>query len=349
MKHYEKEAFIKTFSIFFLSLTLLTSIVAYFYYSEQKHIMEEQIFSEMKEFTYDFQSKKFDVDVIAYRHDVDRLNLQPCVEGMCAYFSIPTSKNNMFKVILSHENYHAKKNTIIFKVFVVYSFILGFIFLFSLLYSFYALYPLKKALDILESFLKDMIHDLNTPVTSILLNTKAMAKSHACDALERIELAAQTIASLYRNLEVLHQGFIPHKHDVDLKELLHVRAKLYQKLYPHLSFVFNTHAYIVSSDSDSIARIFDNLISNACKYNKKKGTVTLCNQNNIVTISDTGVGIKQCERIFERYYKEHPKGLGLGLNIVQSLCQLLGIHISVTSQLEQGTTITLVFPTKENA
>jgi len=347
LKKYEQEAFVKTFSIFFLSLSLLTSIVAYFYYSEQKHIMEEQIFSAMKEFTYDFQSKKFDVDVIAYRHDVDELNLQPCVEGMCAYFRIPTSEANMFKVILSHEDYHVKKDAIIFKVLLVYSLILCLIALFSLFYSFYALYPLKKALDLLESFLKDMIHDLNTPVTSILLNTHAMAKTHACDALERIELAAKTIASLYRNLEVLHQGFIPHKCDVDIKELLHVRAKLYQKLYPQLTFVFHTHSYTVSSDSDSIARIFDNLISNACKYNQKKGTVTLSNQANIVTISDTGIGIKQCDRIFERYYKEHEKGLGLGLNIVQSLCHLLDIHITVSSQIDHGTTITLIFPLKE--
>jgi len=349
LKKYEKEALFKTFGIFFVTLMLLTTLVASFYYSEQKHIMEEQIFSQMKAFTYDFQGTTFDVDVIPYDKSVDELNLQPCDRGMCGYFALPSTKNSMFKVIMPHEEYNAQIHTLFNKVLLIYSILLCAIIAFSLLYSFYALYPLKHALYLLESFLKDMIHDLNTPVTSILLNTKSMAKTAPSEALERIELAAKTIASLYRNLEVLHQGFIPKKSEVDLEKLLHVRAKLYQKLYPKLTFIFETEPYIIHSDPDSIARIFDNLISNACKYNRKNGSVKLSNLENVVTISDTGIGIKNCTLVYERYYKESEKGLGLGLNIVKTLCDSLAIHITLESNAEMGTSITLLFSKEEKA
>ena len=349
MKKYEKEAFFKTFGIFFATLMLLTTLVAYFYYNEQKHIMEEQIFSEMRSFTYDFQNYTFDMDVIPYDSSVDELNLQPCDRGMCGYFTIPSAKNSMFKVIMPSQHYEAQLHALFNKVLVILSLLLCAIIAFSLLYSFYALYPLKHALNLLESFLKDMIHDLNTPVTSILLNTKAIAKSAPSEALERIELAAKTIASLHRNLESLHQGFIPKKSEVDLETLLHVRAKLYQKLYPKLTFIFKTEPCVIHSDPDSIARIFDNLISNACKYNRKNGSITLSNVGNRVNISDTGIGIKNCTLVYERYYKESEKGLGLGLNIVKTLCDSLAIQITLESNPDTGTSITLLFVPEEKA
>lgn len=348
MKKYEKEAFLKTFGIFFLSLALFSGIVSYFYYKEQKHILGEFIFSQMREFTYSFQGSPFELDVVPYDATVDQLNLIPCQEGMCGYFTIPRSKQSMFKVILPYDQYVEHENGIVYKVLLLYMGVLAAIFVFALFYSFYALYPLKKALDLLEGFLKDVIHDLNAPITSILLNTKALAKRRSDEALERIELAARTIASLYRNLESLQKGFIAQKNEIDLAKLLHTRAKPYQKLYPHLNFVFQTHSYTLISDEDAVARIFDNLISNACKYNRKNGSVELCNRENTVSICDTGIGIRDTKRVFERYYKEQNKGLGLGLHIVHSLCRLLEIDIELQSTPQKGTCVRLTFGVKES-
>jgi len=65
LKTYERESFVKTFGIFFLSLALLLSLATYGYYKEQKHAIDEQIFAQMKAFTYDFKSKAFEVDVVS--------------------------------------------------------------------------------------------------------------------------------------------------------------------------------------------------------------------------------------------------------------------------------------------
>lgn len=347
MKAYERESFIKTFGIFFLSLVLFTSLVAYFYDKEQTHSMDEQIFTRMKAFTYDFKALDFSVDVVPYTPDVDEFNIEPCDEGVCGYFRIESAQQSMFKVILSKQVYERMRQEVLHKVLVLYALVVIAIFAFALFYSFYALYPLKKALSMMEEFLKDVVHDLNTPVTSILLNVKALKKKSSSEELERIELGAKTIASLYHNLEVLHRGFVPQKSKIELETLLHVRASTYQKLYSNLTFSFQTHPYTIYSDYDALSRILDNVISNACKYNHKKGSITLSNENNIIRIQDTGVGIKRCDAVFERYYKESARGLGLGLHIVKTLCDALGIAIHIQSEEGIGTTVRLSCPKGE--
>jgi len=54
-------------------------------------------------------------------------------------------------------------------------------------------------------------------------------------------------------------------------------------------------------------------------------------------------GIKYPNKIFDRFYKEHELGLGIGLHIVKNLCDELGIKIKVQSKIDQGTTFILIF------
>lgn len=344
MKRYEKEAFLKTFGIFFISLLSFATILASFYYNEQKHIMEEQIFIEMKAFTYGFKSSSFKVDIVSKNENIDEFNLQPCAEGMCGYFALPNTTNSFFKVILPQEKFDELLHAIFLKVTFLYMLVFFFILLFALFYSFYALHPLKKALHLLEEFLKDLIHDLNTPVTSILLNTQWLAKQNPSEALERIELGAKTISSLHKNLEAMHNGFIQNYETIELSNFLHVRANPFQKLYPHLNFHFHLSPCNLYCDVDALSRIVDNLLSNACKYNIKKGHITLTNGAMSLSIQDTGVGIKNTNCVFDRYYKESPRGLGIGLHIVKKYCDALHIKITLESKLGVGTKVYLEFP-----
>jgi len=53
-------------------------------------------------------------------------------------------------------------------------------------------------------------------------------------------------------------------------------------------------------------------------------------------IEDTGKGIKNPKKVFERFYKEQERGIGIGLHIVKKLCDELGIAISLTSKVGEG-------------
>ena len=102
--------------------------------------------------------------------------------------------------------------------------------------------------------------------------------------------------------------------------------------------------------------ILYNLCDNAVKYNKENGSVTVSIQKTDgktqLCVADTGIGIPAAdrERVFERFYrvdKSHSKdvgGTGLGLAIVKHGCALHHAAISLISQPDCGTIVTLTFP-----
>ena len=85
----------------------------------------------------------------------------------------------------------------------------------------------------------------------------------------------------------------------------------------------------------------DNLLSNAGKYNSANGEVNIVLQGSILTIQDTGKGIKKPSKVFDRYYKEQDRGIGIGLHIVKKLCDELTIPINIQSKKNAGTKIGL--------
>ncbi len=96
-----------------------------------------------------------------------------------------------------------------------------------------------------------------------------------------------------------------------------------------------------------------NIITNAIKYNIENGKITIhgikSNNNFILTISDTGLGIAkdQIPFIFDRFKRFRPaddKSYGLGLPIVKSIAEFHGIEIHAESEVNTGTTFILCFP-----
>ena len=104
-----------------------------------------------------------------------------------------------------------------------------------------------------------------------------------------------------------------------------------------------------------VSAIVFNLVSNAVKYNKPGGSVSIrveeAEKQVLLIVSDTGIGIPEehRERIFERFYrvdKSHSKevgGTGLGLSIVKHAALILGAEIQLDSTTGKGTTVTVVF------
>jgi two-component system OmpR family sensor kinase len=101
--------------------------------------------------------------------------------------------------------------------------------------------------------------------------------------------------------------------------------------------------FMVMSNKDLLTRIFDNLLTNASKYNKPNGSVIVMVSNYHITIQDTGKGIKDVKKVLQRYYREQERGLGLGLHIVQKLTQELNIELQITSEVKVGTAVSLRF------
>lgn len=112
----------------------------------------------------------------------------------------------------------------------------------------------------------------------------------------------------------------------------------------------------VQGDHQQLGLMIRNLLDNAIRYTPERGAVTLsvsANRNDaVLSVSDTGMGIplKAQARVFERFYrvdKDRSRdrgGTGLGLSIVKHVVELHGGHVSLDSELGEGSTFTVRLP-----
>jgi len=212
----------------------------------------------------------------------------------------------------------------------------------SILFSLYALYPFKKYLKLTDEFIKDILHDFNTPISTIRLNTSLLKSKLNNKNLQRIEGGVETILNLQNNLKEYLENDIKQSEKFNLKEIVTQRILYMQGVFPHTHFNTNLENKTLYCYKDGFIRIIDNILSNACKYNKKDGSVTVSlKENMILEIQDTGSGIKNPRKIFNRFYKETSRGLGIGLHLVKKLSKKMDISLHVDSQVGIGTTFKL--------
>ncbi len=321
------------------------SIIAYFYYKEQKQILNNKILLEMREFNYNFKNKEFKIDIIDPAEDKKYfiLYVEP-LDSVYTLFPISNIDEKILKVIYPFTKYEEQINSIKYKISLFYFLAAIFFILFSLGFSYYSLYPMRKAFSILDEFFKDIIHDLNTPVTAILLNSRLLGKKGSNEEIEKIVISAKRISELYKNFELISDNFVKKdKELLNLKPLIEERVEYFKKIYPLIKFELELEKREKNLDKNSFIRIIDNIISNSCKYNKTEGKVSIVLDKETLVIEDTGIGIKQPERVFERYYKETSRGIGIGMNIVKKLCEENNMGVRVLSKPGEGTKVVLTF------
>ncbi len=296
----------------------------------------------MREYNFNFKGKKFDATIVNNDTDKKVDILYTNKKEVYALFRISATKNKLLKIFYPLEKYKKDIESVKFKILIYYATILFLLLLLSFFYAFYALKPMKKAIDLIEEFLKDVIHDINTPVATILLNTRFLKTKDNSEELDRIEISAKRILSLYKNFEVQIKGFHPEITQVNPYEIISERVEYFKKLYPEIAIKVSGDKFVFKSDKDAFIRIIDNIISNACKYSSQNSPyIDIVVKKGEIIIKDNGIGIENIDKIFDRFYKENERGLGIGLNIVKKLCKELNISIDIESKKNKGTIVKL--------
>ena len=211
--------------------------------------------------------------------------------------------------------------------------------------------PIQAKRVQLDNFIKDSTHELNTPITALMLSLDA-PKLDTPKNLERIRLSAKRVSEIHKDLSYLMLEE-PKERVVEelflneiIKEELTYLTLLAEKRKVSLTLVEEDEIYF-KIDKESFVRLFHNLVTNAIKYNKIGGKIEVKLLKNRLIISDTGVGIakKKQSAIYERFYRatEQVGGFGLGLNIVHKVCTAYGIGIEFESKEGEGTVFVLGF------
>jgi len=357
----EIKSFLRNFILFFITLELLTGVIFYREYQNEVKNLEQTLSYNMdicnfntddnryacSEYTIEFFNAKKQTYTIKFldKHKEKINTIYKKNNQFYKYYTIPYVPELYLKISYPNLLYQIKISDFKNRRLQEFIFSTFGVLILTLLFSFYSLSPLHHAFKLTQEFVKDILHDFNTPISSLLLNVKTLPKTkESYDKINRIEQSLNTILSLQDNLKsYIKQQPKESNEEFDLLKLIEERVEPLKVLYSQLTFTVQGESFLLYSNRASISRILDNLLINASKYNKPNGEVSIQIKKDIIIISDTGKGIKYANKIFDRFYKEHERGLGIGLHIVKNLCDELGIKIKVQSKVDQGTTFVLLF------
>ncbi len=328
--------------IFLILLEVLLAINFWHEFQEKKVEIEQKIQIEMKLCAYTIQCEGLKTDFVEKDEDKEENILYQDSKDFYSYFKVPTVEKSLMKVVYPKASYlprveRLKETT--FRKFLFYSLFAALV---SFLFSLYTIMPLRKALRLNEEFVKDILHDFNTPISSMRINLKLFKREIGENPkIQRLENNIETILSLQNNLQIFLKGIPTQSESFNLKDLVENRINYFRVLYPDVDYKISLDKTMLETNIDAFTRILDNLLSNAGKYNVANGSVFITIEGLQLLIRDTGKGIKHPSKVFDRYYKEQDRGIGIGLHIVKKLCEELHIPLKIKSKENKGTTIVL--------
>jgi CheY-like chemotaxis protein/two-component sensor histidine kinase len=214
-------------------------------------------------------------------------------------------------------------------------------------------------------FLAVVSHDLRQPLQSIELYLatldRLLSQPEAQDLLSKARTSVHTMGDLLNALldvSRMDGGTItPRIEDFTFQDVIRALVVNHQPAAQakNISLGVDCLDSVIRTDRALLTRILDNLISNAIRYTNA-GLVSIVSYLEgpelRIDVRDTGIGMppEATKLIFEEYFqldnpaRDRSQGLGLGLAIVRHLSRLLGLDLSVESEMGRGTQFSLLVP-----
>ncbi|HOW07637.1 MAG TPA: ATP-binding protein [Flexilinea sp.] len=229
----------------------------------------------------------------------------------------------------------------------------------------------KEAESNRREFTANVSHELKTPLTSIrgyaeIIRDGIVKPEDIPEFSDRIYKEADRMLEMVNDimsLSHLDEGLSEEKYEET--DLFKIVTEVAEKFKPmaakkNIQILTEGETSIIWGVPRLIYEIVYNLVDNAIKYNRERGTVRLSvkmdRQFATLRVSDTGIGISKEDqaRVFERFYRvdqSHNRdsgGTGLGLSIVKHAAMVHRAKVELSSQINVGTTITVSFPIRQS-
>lgn len=227
---------------------------------------------------------------------------------------------------------------------------------------------LNESFDRLSRFSQDIAHDLRTPINNLqgaleVALGRPRSSEEYLDVIGSCLEECARLSHLIDNLLFITRAENPSAQlaieTLDIKNEIERLTDFFEA--PATEAGVKLHVDVPNSlsiraDRALLQRAIGNLITNAVKYTKREGQITLSARTVggaiQIEVKDTGVGIPadHLSKVFDRFYRvdesrsANPGGSGLGLSIVKSIMSLHRGKVELSSQVGEGTTVNLTFP-----
>lgn len=381
----EKRTLLGFLSLYSFFTIVILFFISFLYYSFQKDLMLQQKRVLMQEYSNDliFRLKDLHVNFDKYKfyprdekynsaiYDSDRKLIFSTLESPKVNLDEVTyTADKMIHFIEEPESYYLGAKYVVLEIkddllwfetlkkeITIFA-SLAFLFMLILGYFLLKIFlkPMRDALHLLDRFIKDTTHELNTPISAIISNVEMIDTSSLDEKMarkiKRIDIGAKTISNIYEDLTylTLDNKIISQNEILNLSKIVNLRVEYFKTLADVKKISFELHikeGIEIFCDAKKISKVIDNLLSNAIKYNKINGQIKVVLEQNYLSIEDTGKGmtIEQQEQLFQRYmrFDKSVGGFGIGLNIVSLIAREYNFDIKVSSKIKEGTKMEVIW------
>jgi len=376
----EKQTLLRFFTLYILLSIVIVSGFSFLYYTSQKELMLEQkkpllqklsktLIEDLRELHINFTQRKYYPRSYEYEssiYDSDKNLIFASSKNNVELNKILYLKENKISLVNIPESYYLGAKYIVLQIeddglwlkttlinIALFS-SLAFVFMMVVGYMLSRLFlkPMRDAIELLDRFIKDTTHELNTPISTIVTNIEMINRDELNEKtlkkINRIEIGAKTVSNIYEDLTYLTLGnkIISHNENIILEKLIYERVDYFKALADAKkidSKVFIEENSMLYIDKSKLSRLLDNLISNAIKYNKINGSIYIKLKKRELSVKDSGIGIEEenISKMQQRYarFNSSNGGFGIGLDIVATIAKEYKLNISITSKFKEWTEV----------
>lgn len=210
-----------------------------------------------------------------------------------------------------------------------------FIFFISLLFADIFLKPIKSSYEISQANLRNIYHELLTPVTIAISDVeKAILKQKYKEGIEEIK---KDLNEIYMIIEYLKSSVNDTKKEIIISEIIKTVIKSFENNKEDNKNIFNLQIHNeikVKVEKEALYIIIKNLLENSLKYTKEGSTINVIIENKsfkIINFIEESL-VVDINKLTEKYYRgenNKKEGIGIGLSIVKDICKNKGWRFNI--------------------
>lgn len=212
--------------------------------------------------------------------------------------------------------------------------------------------PIHQKIQEIEHFIKDITHELNTPITALLLSSKRLKEKAYYDEkiVRNISISTKQLFDMYNALAFTsfsHSGY--RDEELSFSKLVQESIEYFDELLgsKEIKLISRLLDKDLFMDTQKAKMLINNILSNAIKHSMTNSTISVELTETSLLVTDEGIGIEKEKlgTVFKRFTRasDYSGGFGVGLSVVKHICDDYGFKVEVESIINKGTSVKIIF------